>query len=205
MVRISNSDLLFNSGYTNYNSTYGLNILQNKKITEPLLNFKTYAVDPKTSGGIFSNSAKTVPLPPAQGTTDPKILVHAPSPKVEIQGKTKVATIVVDLSKNVLYKYNSDGKPEKAFLVASGKKSTPTHTGVRVVSHIETYPYKGAPPLSKRRKNPKAYGPKIIVLETLNPKTGEKGLTGEFIHGTSNPKALENMLPSAVLEWIMKL
>lgn len=126
----------------------------------------------------------------AKGTTSTAALMYAPSPVVKIQGSTKIATFVVDLSQNVLYHYNNDGEPICAYLVASGKKSTPTHKGVRIVSHVETYPYKNAPPASKRRRAPRAYGPKIIVLEKLDPKTGEKSLTGEYIHGTNNPSSI---------------
>ena len=38
---------------------------------------------------------------------------------------------------------------ESASLVASGKASTPTDTGIRVVSNIETYPYRTASPKTR--------------------------------------------------------
>lgn len=135
----------------------------------------------------FTKRAETVP---PQGTTLSAILNKAPNPKVRIQGQVKTAKFVVNLSENILYHYDNNGKPIIAYRIASGKKSTPTHTGVRLVTYVETTPYKGAPRGTKRRRNPKAYGPKIIVLETLNPKTGEKGITGEFIHGTNNPSSI---------------
>ena len=90
----------------------------------------------------------------------------------------------------VLYHYNDKGEAVAAYLVASGKKSTPTDKGLRIVTHIESYPYKSAPAGTKRRRNPGNYGPRIICLETVNPKTGARGKTGEFIHGNSNPKTL---------------
>lgn len=125
-----------------------------------------------------------------QGSTERSILLFAPSPNIEIKGEMKQAKIVVDLSKNILYKYNDNGEAEVAYLVASGKKSSPTDVGVRMVTHIETYPYKSAPAATKRRRNPNDYGPRIICLETVNPKTGAKGSTGEFIHGNKNPNSL---------------
>lgn len=127
---------------------------------------------------------------PASGTSDKNKLVGAPPADVTIAGMKHKAAIVVDLSKNVLYKYDSDGNPQAAYLVASGKKSTPTHTGVRIVTHTETYPYKTAPAKSKRRRAPRDYGPKIICLNKVDVKTGEQSPTGEFIHGNNNPNSI---------------
>lgn len=127
---------------------------------------------------------------PVRGTSDKSVLACAPSPKITVAGEKKNAAIVVDLSQNVLYHYNDKGEAVAAYLVASGKKSTPTDKGLRIVTHIESYPYKSAPAGTKRRRNPGNYGPRIICLETVNPKTGARGKTGEFIHGNSNPKTL---------------
>lgn len=124
-----------------------------------------------------------------KGVSDKSELKNAPSPIVTIKGEKHNARIVVDLSTNILYKYNEFGVAENAYKVASGKKSTPTDKGVRIVSHIETYPYKTAYG-TKRKKNPRAYGPKILILMKLNPKTGEQTQTGEFIHGNNNVNSL---------------
>lgn len=124
------------------------------------------------------------------GCKEPSVLIAAPNPSIKILGKNKIATFVVDLSSNVLYHYDKEGNATAAYLIASGKKSTPTHKGIRIVTHVETYPYKSAPPASKRRKHPRDYGPKIIVLKALDPKTGEKTPTGEFIHGNRNQNSL---------------
>ena len=123
---------------------------------------------------------------PPEGTSEKDVLAGAPNPNVKIQGQMKTAKFVVDLSKNVLYKYNIQGKPEMAYMIASGKPSTPTSKGVRIVTHTETYPYRTAPAHTKRRRNPSAYGPKIILLNKLDPNTGEKSDIGEFIHGNNN-------------------
>ena len=123
---------------------------------------------------------------PPEGTSEKDVLAGAPNPNVKIQGQMKTAKFVVDLSKNVLYKYNIQGKPEIAYMIASGKPSTPTSKGVRIVTHTETYPYKTAPIHTKRRRNPSAYGPKIILLNILDTKTGEQSDIGEFIHGNNN-------------------
>lgn len=124
------------------------------------------------------------------GTSDIQILKSAPNPEVNIMDNTMYATIVVDLSKNALYKYDENGTPEIAYSIASGKPSTPTSTGLRVVSHVETYPYKTAPWSTKRRRNPNDYGPKIIILNELDDITGETSQIGEFIHGNNNPNSI---------------
>lgn len=127
---------------------------------------------------------------PACGTTNIHNLIGAPSAEVTIAGVKHNAVIVVDISKNVLYKYDSEGHPEAAYLVASGKKNTPTDVGVRIVTHTETYPYRTAPARSKRRRTPRDYGPKIICLNKIDIKTGEQSPTGEFIHGNNNPSSI---------------
>ena len=132
---------------------------------------------------------KTITVPP-KGTDEKMLLMLAPPPQVEIAGEIKTAKIVVDLNKNVLYTYDNTGMPEMAYLVASGKASTPTDTGIRVVSNIETYPYRTASPKTKRYKNPRDYGPKALILRTVDPKTGKTSPTGEFIHGNNNPSSL---------------
>ncbi len=125
-----------------------------------------------------------------KGTSDMQILKAAPNPEVNIMGNLTNALIVVDLSKNVLYKYDENGIPEMAYSIASGKTSTPTKTGLRVVSHVETYPYKSAPEGTKRRRRPNDYGPKIIILNKIDSSTGEISQIGEFIHGNNNPSSI---------------
>ncbi len=127
---------------------------------------------------------------PPEGTTDKEILLSAPDPAIKIKGEDKKAKIVVDLSTNTLYKYNDTGEAECAYLIASGKPRTPTDKGVRIVSHVETYPYRTAPVKTKRRNNPNAYGPNAIILNKLNPETGKQSQTGEFIHGNNNKNSI---------------
>lgn len=127
---------------------------------------------------------------PVEGTDDISVLKLAPSPKVKVEGKMRNAVIVIDISKNILYHYDENGDVQMAYSVATGKKETPTHTGVRIVSHVETYPYKMAPVSTKRRKNPRPYGPKAIILDKLNPETGERSNYGEFIHGNNDASSI---------------
>ena len=148
------------------------------------------ASNTQTSRGLEQDKFESSVVVSPKGTNDAAVLLMAPSPEVEINGENRLATIVVDLSKNILYKYNDQGDATAAYLVASGKKSSPTDTGVRVVTHIESYPYKTAPLATKRRRQPYNYGPKIICLNIVDPKTGRRSPTGEFIHGNNNPNSL---------------
>ncbi|MCM1339190.1 MAG: L,D-transpeptidase [Muribaculaceae bacterium] len=140
-----------------------------------------------TKGDSFERTTATVSV---SGTSTDRVLSSAPDPSVNLFGEERTAVFVIDITNNILYEYDEDGFAQCAYKVASGKKSTPTSTGVRVVSHTETYPYSTAPKATKRRKNPNDYGPKIIVLEVLDPNTGETWSNGEFIHGNNNPSSL---------------
>lgn len=133
---------------------------------------------------------KTAVVVPPEGTTDENVLLMAPDPVIYVEGEKRFAKLVVDISQNVLYKYSDFGEPQAAFLIASGKKNTPTDTGVRIVSHIESYPYRNAPASTKRHNQPWNYGPRAIILQKLDPDTGERSSTGEFIHGNNNPASL---------------
>lgn len=129
------------------------------------------------------------PVITPQGVKDKAVLKYAPDPNIKIAGENKKAGIIVDIKSNVLYRYDKDGNPINAYLIASGKKSTPTDRGVRIVTHKEVFPYRGAPRKSKRRRAPKDYGPMIICLNKLDPKTGEQSSIGEFIHGCRSYQA----------------
>lgn len=132
----------------------------------------------------------TKTLPPTSGSNNFAILRNAPNPTVTVKGEKKKATIVVDISKNVLYHYDKNGKPTSAYLVASGKPQSPTKEIVSIVSHVETYPYKSAPTSTKRYKSPKSFGPKALILNKLDTITGEQISSGQFIHGNNNFSSL---------------
>ena len=121
-------------------------------------------------------------------------LVNAPNPLININGKNINAGIVVDVHSNKLYRYTPDGEIIDGYHVATGilgkNGKSITDTGIRQVDHIETYPYKSAVG-TKRKRNPKAYGPNVLYLTIVNPKTGEiLGSNGEFIHGNNNPASI---------------
>jgi len=141
-------------------------------------NNNRFITNPQTTEQVDSFIPQITP----QGTKNLAILAQAPKPDVTIARVKKKAGIVVDLKKNILYRYDKDGKPVNAYLIASGAVDSPTNTGVRIVSHIETYPYKTAKG-TKRSQNPNDYGPKILILKIVDPKTGKQSYTGEFIHG----------------------
>lgn len=132
----------------------------------------------------------TISIVTPMGTNDNFILSKAPSPLINICGKTKSAIFVIDLNKNFLYQYDKSGNAQSAYLIASGKKNTPTDTGLRIVTHIESYPYKNAPKTTRRYRKPNDYGPNIICLNKVDSITGKTTPTGEFIHGNNNIKSL---------------
>ena len=61
----------------------------------------------------------------------------------------------------------------------------------QVISRIEKYPYRSAPKSTKRFNAPNDYGPKILILDNIDTKTGKiiPG-NGEFIHGTNKPSSV---------------
>ena len=130
-----------------------------------------------------------------QGVKDLSSLKDVPSPDIVIAGIKKKARIVVDVGKNILYRYDKEGNIVNAYLIASGKKRTPTQKGVRIVTHKENFPYRGAPRRSKRRRAPRDYGPMIICLNKIDPKTGEQSTTGQFIHGCRSYEATFETYP----------
>ena len=129
---------------------------------------------------------------PNNNTNPISTLKNAPSPNVTILGKPRKAVIVIDIANNTLYTYDKNGKPQCAFLVATGKKSTPTHKAIKIVSHVEKYPYSKAPKTTKRRKHPGAYGQRLILTKIIDPKTGQLSDNGEYIHGTNDPNSIGN-------------
>jgi len=122
-------------------------------------------------------------------------LRHAPSPKVTIAGKERNVDIVVDRSTNRLYRYDKDGDVIDGYLVATGKKNKEgeslTHSGIRRINHLEQWPYKYAPKSTIRYKKPNAFGPHLLYLTIIDPKTGkELPSNGEFIHGNNDESSI---------------
>lgn len=113
------------------------------------------------------------------------------SPEVQVGNDVIYPAIVVDLSEQRLYHYDYDGYLEEVYPVATGKKSTPTKPGLRIINDIEVYPYKKAAKSTKRFKNPSDYGTHLLNLSNVDTKTGKiTGSDGQFIHGTFNPASI---------------
>jgi lipoprotein-anchoring transpeptidase ErfK/SrfK len=157
------------------------------KITNPT-EFLTYCYAIKNFEGNKINAPKDVVTP--QGITDIRVLINAPSPQIEVMGKALLAKIVVDIRNNTLYKYDEDGFPLKAYLVATGARGTRTMPGLRIVTYKEKFPYKGAPKDCKRIFDPYSYGPYIIFLNRVNPKTGKQSYVDQFLHGNGNERSI---------------
>lgn len=134
-------------------------------------------------------TVETVKVSP-KGSTNTEHLKNAPNPIITVAGEENFASMVVDVKNNLLYKYDENGKAIIVYSVATGKKSLPTRKGIRKIDHVEDYPYKTAYG-TKRKKNPKAYGPNVLYLVSIDPKTGKvTGSNGQFIHGNNNEKSL---------------
>lgn len=126
---------------------------------------------------------------PPEGTDDLNVLKNAPSSEITVKGEKKYAKLVIDIRNNTLYKYDKDGNPLKAYLVATGAKGLRTKPGLRKVSYIDHAPYSGAP-TSKRHRNPKPYGKHVIILKVVNPITGEESITTQFVHGNGDESSI---------------
>lgn len=135
-------------------------------------------------------SATTKGVVPPDGTNDSSILADAPDPRIKVAGEIHNAEIVVDVQNNILYHYNENGIPLKAYLVATGAKATPTHSGIRFIANIEHAPYKKAPSSTKRYKKPWLFGKHALILDKVDVKTGERSYYGEFIHGTNQESSI---------------
>ena len=113
------------------------------------------------------------------------------SPCIKVAGDDVYPAVVIDKSENKLYFYDLDGYLDSDFSVGLGKATTPTNTGLRVITAIEDYPNKSAHLNTKRHKSPDEYGPKVICLGIVDAETGEiVGYNGEFIHGTDKPQSI---------------
>ena len=141
---------------------------------------------------LIRSFSDTIALPSPTGSCSDEVLAFAPKPQVVIKNEIKKATFVVDVTNNILYHYDDMGNPIMAYRVASGKQtpSMMTDEGVRRVSHVERYPYKGAPAHTRRHREPYLYGPRCIILDKVDPVTGKISSTGEFIHGNNNAKSI---------------
>lgn len=128
------------------------------------------------------NSKKIIP---PRGTTEYDVLVSAPSPQITVTGKTMSAKLVIDIRNNALYKYDKKGFPLKAYSVATGAYGTRTLPGLRIVTYKERFPYSGAPN-SKRALDPYSYGPYILFLNKVDPKTGRQCVMEQLLHGNGN-------------------
>lgn len=139
---------------------------------------------------ITQSLSDTFELTSSGRLTDSLLLRNAPSAEITIKGEKKLATLVVDIKNNLLYRYNQAGQAIEAFKMACGKSTTPTPTGISVITKIHDYPYLTCAPGTKRRKSPKDYGPKLLELFVVNPQNGTTFDNGVYIHGTRKPEAI---------------
>ena len=112
------------------------------------------------------------------------------SPELKVGKDIIYPSIVVDISEKRLYHYDYEGYLKDVFPIASGKNSTPTKPGLRIIADIEDYPYEKAYG-TKRKKNPNDYGNHVLRLKNVDAKTGKIiGEDGQYIHGTFKPNSI---------------
>ena len=167
-------------------------ITQTNKEYIPILEFEPNNNDM----GLFIEKKSPPPEKPLWNKTalTKDELKNAPSPIINIAGEKQKVSIVVDIDNNKLYRYDDEGNLVDGYHVATGvadkNGKSITGRGVRFLDHKETYPYASAVG-TKRARNPKAYGPRILYLDMVNSDTGKVSTSnGEFIHGNNNPKSI---------------
>ena len=60
-----------------------------------------------------------------------------------------------------------------------------TRSGLRIVTYKERFPYSGDP-TSLRAQDPFSYGPYIIFVNVIDPKTGRQTVIQQLLHGNGN-------------------
>ena len=130
------------------------------------------------------NNLDSIDIKPG-GIKDSVFLAKAPSPEIKIKGHSVNALMVLDITNNILYKYDKSGKAKIAYPVSTGR-DTLTTPGIYSISHSEYYPYKTAPESTLRHSVPCIFGDAGILLNVVNPQTGMKKPTGIMLHGRYN-------------------
>lgn len=111
---------------------------------------------------------------------DPVAARSFPSPP-DVSGKK--VRVLIDLSEHRLSVYDSSGKLQRAFPVASGAPKTPTHPGIKVVVEKMADPTALAEKLWPESKGT-AFGNRLIDLNWYDPKSGAESVSDEELHGT---------------------
>jgi len=135
-------------------------------------------------------------------TIDPKIAEYnnkngVPSPQIKVKGMPILAKIVFKKSNNTTYMYDENGKFVKSYRNADGahKKdkdgsSMETQTGTRYITNISKTPYVTNDDTKETKEHPEQYGPYIIRWRNVDKASGNTTHTGQFAHGTNNPKSI---------------
>jgi lipoprotein-anchoring transpeptidase ErfK/SrfK len=130
-----------------------------------------------------------------------------PTP-ADVSGKK--VRVLIDLSEHRLSVYDSSGKLQRAFPVASGAKETPTDAGIKVVCEKLDDPTALAEKLWPESKGT-AFGKRLIDLNWYNPKSGAQSVSDEELHGTYELDSIGSYashgcvrLTNESIEWMYK-
>ncbi len=157
-----------------------------------------------------STYQKLCEISPHPGKTvweDPVAAQSLPAP-ADVSGKK--VRVLIDLSEHRLSVYDSLGKLQKAFPVASGAKETPTDIGIKVVCEKLDDPTALAEKLWPESKGA-AFGKRLIDLNWYDPKSGAQRVSDEEMHGTYELNSIGSYashgcvrLTNESIEWLYK-
>lgn len=103
-----------------------------------------------------------------------------PAP-ADISGKK--IRVLIDLSEHRLSVYDSNGKLQRVFPVASGALKTPTHPGVKILVEKMDDPTALAEKLWPKSGG-LAFGKRLLDLNWYDPASGSENVSDEELHGT---------------------
>ena len=149
-------------------------------------------------------------ISPPQGKMiweDPLASRSFPTP-ADVSGKK--VRVLIDLSEHRLSVYDSSGKLQRAFPVASGASATPTDAGIKVVCEKLDDPTALAEKLWPESKGT-AFGKRLIDLNWYDPKSGAWSVSDEELHGTYELNSIGShashgcvRLTNESIEWLYK-
>lgn len=161
----------------------------------------------KLDGATYQALAEISPAPGKSIWDDPLAARSLPSP-ADVSGKK--VRVLIDLSEHRLSVYDSSGKLQRAFPVASGTRETPTDPGIKVVCEKLDDPTALAEKLWPESKGT-AFGKRLIDLNWYDPKSGAQSVSDEELHGTYDLNSIGSYashgcvrLTNESIEWLYR-
>ena len=137
----------------------------------------------RTVAGPTTPAAPVAQPTPGRLASDRRALGTAPDPRLP---GGRLARVVVRIGEHRAYLYDRGGRPIAAFPVRTGKATTPTRPGVKIVVGKNADPTA----VSKRlwpASGGRAFGSRLLDLSDFDPLTGQTSRgrhAGQELHGT---------------------